>query len=58
MCYQLNYRGTDIYSAGSTIIERTKNEVVKKRRLIRRIEQLRHELEMSQGKQLKEAGRS
>jgi hypothetical protein len=32
----------------STIIEKTRNEVVKKRILRRRIEQLRHELEMSQ----------
>ena len=35
-------------STVSTIIERTKKEVIKNRRLRRRIEQVRHELEMSQ----------
>ncbi len=36
------------YSTVSTIIERTKNEMVKNRRLRKHIEQLRHELEMRQ----------
>jgi len=40
--------GINRYSTVSTIIEKTRNEVVKKRILRRRIEQLRHELEMSQ----------
>jgi len=40
--------GIGSYSTVSTIIERTKKEVIKNRRLRRRIEQLRHELEMSQ----------
>ena len=40
--------GINRYSTVSTIIDRTRNEVVKKRRIRRRIEQLRHELEMSQ----------
>ena len=40
--------GINSYSTVSTIIDRTRNEVVKKRRLRRCIEQLRHELEMSQ----------
>ena len=40
--------GINSYSTVITIIEKTRNEVVKKRRLKRRIEQLMHELEMSQ----------
>jgi chromosomal replication initiation ATPase DnaA len=40
--------GIRSYSTVSTIIERTKKEAVKNRRLRKRIEQLRHELEMSQ----------
>ena len=40
--------GIGSYSTVSTIIERTKKEAIKNRRLRRRIEQLRHELEMSQ----------
>lgn len=40
--------GIGSYSTVSAIIERTKNEIVKNRKLRRHIEQLRHELEMSQ----------
>jgi hypothetical protein len=45
-----NQRGICIgsNSAVSTVIERTKNEIIKNRKLRRHIEQLRHELEMSQ----------
>jgi REP element-mobilizing transposase RayT len=40
--------GIGSYSTVSTIIERTKKEAIKNRRLRGRIEQLKHELEMSQ----------
>jgi hypothetical protein len=40
--------GIGSYSTVNTIIERTKNKIVKNRKLRRHIEQLRHELEMSQ----------
>ena len=40
--------GIGSYSTVSTIMEKTKKEAIKNRRLRRRIEQLRHALEMSQ----------
>jgi len=40
--------GIRIYNTVSTIIERTKKEAIKNRKLRKRIEQLRQEMEMSQ----------
>lgn len=40
--------GIGSYSTVNTIIERTKNKIVKNLKFRRHIEQLRHELEMSQ----------
>jgi glucose-6-phosphate-specific signal transduction histidine kinase len=55
-CIHTEEFGISSYSTVRTITERTRNEVAKNRKLRRCIEQLRHELEMSQGQTLSTFG--